>query len=81
MFFYHTGEEVRKGDLVLWGLRRGIVEFILIPNTKNAEDFDAPDGGIMLLVDWEGNDKNSIMETPDGEGIFDEDLEFVERAK
>ncbi len=81
MFFYHTGEEVRKGDLVLWGLRRGIVEFILVPNTENAEDYDVPEGGVMLLVDWEGNAKSSIVESPDKERIFDEDLEFVERAK
>lgn len=79
MFYYSTGKEVHKGDIILWARRKAVVEFIIQPKTQDAIDYDVLDGGIMLSVDWEGGEKNSILEIPDN-GIFDEDVEFLRRG-
>ncbi|MBQ7188719.1 MAG: hypothetical protein IJR99_04805 [Kiritimatiellae bacterium] len=49
MFYYQTGEEVCLGDEIQYSEWQGMVEFIISPNTKPAQDYSAPNGGVMLL--------------------------------
>jgi len=74
MFFYCTKEEVEVGDHVLWAMKEAIVEHILEPGSKEAEGWGIPEGGVMFLIDWEGDEQNRVLQFPD------EDIEFVKRG-
>ena len=78
--YYHTGEEVKKGDVVLWAGKNASIEFLVRPYSKEASSYGLSEEGIMLCVDWGNEKKNSIFEIPE-DGVFDEDIEFIRRCK
>ena len=80
MLYYSTGEEVHSKDTILWADKKAIIEFIIEGGTQDAVSYNAPEGRIMLLVDWNGENINSNLETP-VDGVFDEDITFVRRVK
>jgi len=78
-FRYRAGEIVRVGDRVRSvGGRAGGVKEILLPGTEVAKQFSCPDGGVMIMEDWEGVSSPRIFAVP---GDYDwDDVALVERA-
>lgn len=72
LFYYPNGEIVCNGDMVQYAQGLGIVEFIIQPETIVAENFCAPQGGVMLLLFSGGR---ILFDTTDNE----EDLILIHR--
>jgi len=55
-----------------------VVKEILLPGTEVAKQFSCPDGGVMIMEDWEGVSSPRIFAVP---GDYDwDDVARVERA-
>lgn len=72
MFHYHTGENVLLGDVVQYFEWQGIVEFFLEGGTKDAADYGASHGGVMILSFSGGR---FLLDSTEDE----EDLTFLSR--
>jgi len=74
---YHSGDEIKKGDQILYGSSRGVVEFVADPavddpNTKwYVEEYG---GGAMLMTELYG----AVFASRPNE---EEDLELAGRAE
>ena len=76
-FAYQSGEEMKKGDLITYGGKPGVVEFVVTGKSGDPEmdwyiDED-PEGGVMVKVESFGN---IFLPETDTE----EDLIFVSRV-
>jgi len=83
-FRYHTGQIVLEGDRVFSGNRdkeevpiKGVIKLIVQPGSKEAEEFQTPDGSVWIEENWNGVLGYFLVE-PEGGGW--EDVEFIERA-
>ncbi len=81
MIYYDSGEEVTKGDHILWSFKEGIVEFVIEPDTPDAENYNAPEGGAMLLINWEGGQSSCVLEEPEAGKKLSVDVAFVRRCE
>jgi len=79
-YHYFDGNVVRVGDHVRTaGGRVGTVEQIIQPGSVESQHYSCPEGGVLILADWDGTKSPLMMEPPDGE--YWEDIEFIERAR
>jgi len=75
LFFYQTGEQIQKGDLVRYYDEPGDVEFVADPAEDPADWYvEAHGGGVMVR---EPKHFGSVFI---GDPADDEDLEFVARS-
>jgi hypothetical protein len=82
MFRYYTGQTVLEGDRVLTEFRNeegmaidGVIELIVQPGSKESEWYQAPNGGVLIKVNW----KNGPGLVMIGEQWWKtENLEFIE---
>lgn len=64
-FHYVNGEVVRVGDRVKSvGNRCGVVKELLPQGSEVARQFMCPDGGVMVIEDWNGISSPRIMAVP-----------------
>lgn len=79
-YHYIDGEVVKLGDRVLYcGKYKGVVEEVVMPGTKQAEDANCPEGYVCTCIYRDGVKGSRLWTPPDGDSW--EDLELVERAK
>ena len=78
MFHYNNGVEIKVGDVVLTGNKKpGRVIMLIHPGSKEAEDYSAPGGGILVEEDW-GAASSLLLVTPPGTPEWD-DLTYIRR--
>ncbi len=75
MYHYQTGEEICVGDRIYYSevFGEGYVSRILIPYSKDAQDWGLQNGAVML--GFGENDTVVALDKPEEE----EDLEFISR--
>jgi len=76
---YQSGEEIKKGDHVLFHRNPATIEFVVVDasNPETAWDFREYGGGVMIR---EPHDPNPTLIQADHLSEY-EDLEFVSRAE
>jgi hypothetical protein len=77
VFHYFSGEAVELGDNVSDAGHLGSVTDIFQPGTQESIDFSCPEGGVMVVSDWDGQKSAALWTPPDGD--FWEDLDFLGR--
>lgn len=78
-FHYYDGQAVYPGDRVRTaGGRLGKVAEIIQPGTSAAEDYSAPEGGVLISEEWNGVASPLLLTPPDGKSW--EDIELIARA-
>ena len=77
-FHYMSGEEVKVGDRVREVGRCGLVTEVFQLGSDSALGSDSPEGGVRVVMDWDGKKSNVLWEPPDGDCW--EDLEFLGRS-
>ena len=77
VFHYFSGEVIELGDRVLDAGHVGYVEAIIQPGSSAGEDHGCPDGGVLVIADWDGVSSANLWTPPDGE--YWEDLELLGR--
>jgi hypothetical protein len=79
-YMYFDRQIVRVGDRVrVYGQYDGVVEEVVMPGTKQAQDCGCPDGYVCTSIYREGVKGSRLWTPPDGE--FWEDLELVDRLE
>jgi hypothetical protein len=64
-FRYLSGESVHVGDRVASvGGRQGEVTELLISGTDTAREFLCPDGGVLIMEDWNGIRSPRVIAIP-----------------
>ncbi len=70
--FYSDGSELLKGDIVLInGKKKGQIEGIILPGTKEASDYSCDEGGFIVVFE-----DGDVQVWPDA----DEDIQLVQRG-
>jgi hypothetical protein len=77
-FVYQTGEEIKKGDHVLYHREPGEIEFVADPvlSSPETEWYVSEYGGGVMVIEPKVFGRAFLARTDD-----DEDLEFVSRAE
>jgi hypothetical protein len=86
-FRYHSGEAVNEGDSVRTAYgdktsiiyRYGCVEKVISPDSDDSTNWNCPQGGVLVVEDWDGTSNRVLWTPPDG--IYWEDLEFIHRRR
>lgn len=79
IFHYADGTVVMDGDHVKPpNTSTGVILSVFQPGSIEAEDYDCPDGGVIIEENWNGTPGLLVIEPPDGKHW--EDLVFISRA-
>jgi hypothetical protein len=76
---YKDGQEVRIGDRVrsVAG-HTGTIREIFQSGTRNAKEFQCPNGGVLIAEDWNGVQSPRIVPVPGGADW--DDVQLLRRA-
>lgn len=80
-FYYFDGTEIKLGDVVNGpsGIERRVY-IIVQPETEDAIMFSCPDGGVIFVINTEGQEEDPVLMTPP-DGDYWEDFEFARRCQ
>jgi hypothetical protein len=80
VYHYRSGEEIRVGDRVYTQNEKwGVVEQVIYPNSRASADYDCPEGGVLIIEDWDGEENPILFRGPEED--LSECLDFIGRAK